>query len=206
MPTPRKTPAKKSVPRKQTPAKPPLTGIAAKRAQIKGEDGQVQHDPYAPTAWGSDESNGALVDLQVPSGQMILAQRPGPEGLMAAGMLDDLDMLGTILPKVMGGKSRAKNFNSAELLKSPEMLRQAMRLMDRVLCYVVVKPEITPEPDDPRKKERGKIYPSTVSLEDKTFIFNWAAGGTQNLAQFRQQYEESVAGVESVEDMEDSPV
>lgn len=201
MPTPRKTTAKKSTPRKATP-RTTSPGIAEKRRQIKGEDGP-QLDPYAPTVWGGEDAAGTLVDLQLPSGQMCLAQKPGPEGLMAAGLLDDFDTLATLMPRVGAQK---KNFNPEHLIKDPETIKKALRLMDRVLLYVVIKPELTPEPDDPRLRERGKIYPSSVALEDKTFIFNWAAGGTRNLAQFRQVTEESVAGMESVEDVEDETV
>jgi hypothetical protein len=208
MPTPRKTqkaPAKKTSPRtrraaEQAPARP--AGIAAKRAQTRGEDGPVI-DPYAPTSWGSEDSSGSLVDLDLPSGQRCLAQRPGPEGLMTAGLLDDLDMLSTVLPKVMGGRSSAKKFDAGELLRNPEMVKQAVALMNRVVVHVVVKPEITPEPADPQDKERGKIYPSSVSMDDKSFIFNWAVGGTRDLQRFRDELEGSVADVESGEGMED---
>lgn len=213
MPTPRKTTARKAAPKKATTPRAPrpstpgpnVSGIAAKRAQIKGEDG-THVDPYAPTVWGSEDSSGSLVDLTVPSGQTVLAQRAGPEGLMTAGLLDDLDVLATVLPKVMGGKTKVKDFDATQVLKNPAMMKQAVSLLDRVTCYVVVKPEITPEPEDPRLKERGKIYPSSISLEDKSFLFNWAVGGTRDLSRFREQYAESVAGVESVEDVEDETV
>lgn len=214
MPSPRKTTTAKAptkrAPRKATTAVPPrpsndgpnVSGIAAKRAQVRGEDGPGI-DPYAPFVWGSEDNSGALQDLDLPSGQRVLVQRPGPAGLMQAGMLDDLDMLSTILPKIMGGKGKAKkDVDPSIIMQNPAMLTQAMKLMDRVLIHVVIKPELTPEPDDPADKERGKIYPSTVSIQDKTFIFNWAVGGTRDLERFREQYEESVASVESVADVE----
>jgi hypothetical protein len=215
MPTPRKTttaakkaPAKKAAPsrsrtrRTETPQPAGPVGIAAKRAQVRGEDGP-QVDPYAATVWGADGSIGALEDLTLPSGQRCLAQRPGPEGLMAAGMLDDLDMLSTVLPQIAGKGKAAKKFNPAELMKNPAMFGQAMQLINRVTVHVVVKPELTPEPTDPRDKEVGKIYPSSVSLEDKMFLFNWAAGGTRDLATFRERLEASVADLDAGEDVED---
>lgn len=226
MPTPRKTatpaatpkkPGAKRTPRKATtppPARPSndgpsVTGIAAKRAQIRGEDGP-KVDPYAPTAWGSEDSSGTLVDLDLPSGQRVLAQRPGPAGLMAAGMLEDLDVLAGILPKVMGGKGPsskvgkpgpAQDFDASLVLKNPKMLGEAMKLMDRVLVHVVVKPELTPEPENASDKERGHIYPSSVAMEDKVFIFNWATGGTRDIARFRQQHEASMASLDPGSDV-----
>lgn len=205
MPTQRKTTAKKepSTPRRRTTTPAPARGatIAAKRAQTRGEDGPSP-DPYAPTVWASEESSGALVDLELPSGQLCLAQRPGPAGLMAAGLLEDLDMLSTVLPKTMGGKSQKKDFDSSHLMRNPEMVKQAMRLVDRVVVYVVQKPVITEEPADPADKERGKIYPSTIDLTDKMFIFNWAVGGTRDLQRFRGELQESMADVESGPDVE----
>lgn len=185
---------------------PKVSPIAAKRARARGSD-DPGLDPYAPTVWGAEDNSGSLVDLVLPSGQTILAQRPGPQGLMAAGMLDDLDTLSSILPKIMGGvtaKGQApKEFDASVIMKNPAMLSQAMKLMDRVLVHVVIKPELTPEPDSPTDRERGKIYPSSVGQEDKAFIFNWAVGGTQDLSRFRSEYEESVAGLEPGADVVD---
>lgn len=178
---------------------PKVSPIAAKRAKMRGGDNPAA-DPYAPTVWGSEDNSGSLQDLVLPSGQTILAQRPGPQGLMTAGMLDDLDTLSSILPKIMGGHTAkgqpAKEFDATIIMKNPAMLAEAMKLMDRVLVHVVIKPELTPEPASPTDREKGKIYPSSVGQEDKAFIFNWAVGGTQNLARFRTEYEESVAGLE----------
>jgi len=196
MPTPRKTTDKRKTVRSQ--------GIAAQRAQVLGED-RAGNDPYAPTVWGSAESLGTLQDLVLPSGQRCLAQRPGPEGLMAAGLLDDLDMLAGALPKASGaGKPSTPKFDPEVVMADPAMMRQAMALINRVTVFVVVKPEITIEPEDPRDKELGKIYPSSISLEDRMFLFNWVVGGTSNLEQFRQQLDESVASVESGEDVENA--
>lgn len=207
MPTPRKTPAPKTptkrAPRRATPDayvnatdERKLSGIAAKRAQLRGEDGP-QVDPYAPTVWGTQEASGSLVDLVLPSGQVCLAQRPGPEGLMAAGLLNDLDMIATVLPKVSGGKG--ETFDASQLMKNRVMMKQAMDLMNRVTVHVVIKPELHDEPDNPADREPGKIYPSSVSMEDKSFLFNWAVGGTRDLAKFRREFTESVASVDAGE-------
>lgn len=213
MPTPRKTtPVKKAAPRKRTPAverNDPTTAptsMAAKRAQMRGGDREAL-DPYAPTVWGSEESSGALVDLELPSGQLCLAQRPGPEGLMTAGLLDDLDMISTVLPKIMGGKGKsgkAATPNLSHMVKNSAALGEMIKLVDRVAVFVVVKPVITPEPEDPADRERGKIYPSSIDLNDKMFLFNWAVGGTRDLATFRGELAESVASMESGEDVEDT--
>lgn len=206
MPTPRKSNPTPNGPTKKAPAKRTRApkaenaGIATKRAQMRGED-TTTLDPYAPTVWGSENAQGALTDLVLPSGQMVLAQRPGPEGVMAAGLLDDLDVLSGILPS--NGQKPTRNFDAKAVAKDPKMLVQGMKLVDRIVVHVVIKPELTPEPADPQDREVGKIYPSSVGLEDKMFIFNWAVGGTRDLATFRQQFSESVADVAPGEDVVD---
>ena len=208
MPTSRKTtnptptgPVKKAAaPRKRrtTTAEPKAAqGIAAKRAQVLGED-RNEVDPYAPTAWGADDTRGRLIDLELPSGQLCLAQKPGPEDLMAAGLLDDFDTLATALPK-KGGRPTAAG---TQLMKNPAMMQKAMALMDRVVLHVVIKPELTPEPEKPADRVVGNIYPSSISLEDKTFIMQWALGGTRDLERFRGEREALMAGVDALTDDE----
>lgn len=196
-------PVKKAAPKRVRKAPTAATGIAAKRAQVRGEDAATL-DPYAPTAWGSENGQGALVDLVLPSGQMVLAQRPGAEGLMAAGLLDDLDVLAGILPT--NGRKPTRKLDPKALASDPKMLAQGMKLVDRITVHVVIKPELTSEPENPRDKELGKIYPSSVGIEDKMFIFNWAVGGTRDLATFRQQFAESVENVAAGSDVEDETV
>lgn len=196
---PRNGPAKKAAPKRvrKDPAEKAAEGIAAKRAATKGED---KLDPYAPTAWGADEGIGTLVDLELPSGQLVLAQRPGPEGLMAAGMLDDLDMLAGMLPA--NGKPAIKKLDLKQLSTNAKGLQQAMALLNRVTVHVVIKPELTPEPENPADKVRGNIYPSSVGMEDKVFLFNWACGGTRDLSRFREQFTQSVENVATGPDVE----
>lgn len=178
--------------------------IAEKRAETMGADGP-ELDPYAPSVWGSEGGVGTLTDITLPSGQRCLAQRPGPEGLMAAGLLDDLDLLSTVLPKAAGNRpGAAKKVDASHLLKNRQAFGEALKMINRITVHVVVKPELTDEPDDPKDKEIGKIYPSSVSMEDKLYLFNWAVGGTRDLQSFREQLKESVADLESGEDVEGS--
>jgi len=209
MPTPRKTNPTPNGPVKKAPAKrvrkaasdkAPTQGIAAKRAQVRGEDAATL-DPYAPTVWGADNAQGSLTDLELPSGQLVLAQRPGPEGLVAAGLLDDLDVLAGVMPRA-GQPAAKKKVDPRALVKDSKGLAEAMKLVDRVVVHVVVKPELTPEPDQLTERQIGKIYPSSVGMEDKMFIFNWAVGGTRDLATFRQQLETNVESLADGEDVD----
>lgn len=192
-----KAPAKKRAPRKATTTPPPVTGIAAKRAQMRGEDGTA-HDPYAPTVWGEQAAAGQLEDLELPSGQLCLVQRPSPESLMTAGLLDDLDMVAAALPQMNGGKGKGL---PPQAENNPTLLKQTITLVDRIAVHIVVKPEITPDPANPADKEIGKIYPSSIALEDRMFLLNYAVGGSRDIARFREELAERVASVDAGEDV-----
>lgn len=216
-PTTRKTTPAKKAPAKKAPAKRVAatrkakdtpepkkpTSIAEKRAKTMGADAP---DQYAPTTWGQTAAVGFLVDLDLPSGQRVLAQRPGPEGLLVAGLLDDMDMLGGMIPGTNKRSDRpvSKNAQLKAMTEDPVKLQKAMRMLDKILVHVVIKPQLTNEPDDPADKVPGNIYPSSVGLEDKMFIFNWCVGGTTDLARFRAELSEHVEAVASSEDVDDA--
>lgn len=45
------------------------------------------------------------------------------------------------------------------------------------------------------------LYTDDIDQEDKTFIFNFAVGGTRDLEQFREEYSDAVATVQPGEDV-----
>jgi hypothetical protein len=154
---------------------------------------------YAPTAWGS--STGAVAeDITCPSGQRCLARRPGAEGLLRAGVIHDLDFLSTVveekhIKRVQGGKPNVK---VEEILKDPEKVDKLVHMLDRVICYVVIKPELVMTPNDVTSRKSGIIYTDMVELDDKLFLMNYAVGGTRDLERFRRELDESVASVGAV--------
>jgi len=173
---------------------PPVTPQDRKRKASKGKG------KYAATTWGAGGS--VFEDLQVPSGQMCLARRPGVQGLIEAGVLRDIDTLSSIVDQkhIKRVEGRADpEVDVQSLIKDEASLLSILDVVDKVLCYVVVEPEILAVPAEMDDREDGVIYTDMVDIEDKMYIFNFAVGGTRSLETFRQQRDELMGSVDPVE-------
>lgn len=166
-------------------------------------------DKYAATVWGIETE-----DLECPSGQTCLVRRVDIMKMMADGTLHKTDMLTQLVDqqhvakKAKGGKNaaRAAEANTEKLLKEalrdPARMRELITTMDSVVMATVVKPELHEVPEDDGERVKGRVYIDTVDINDKTFIMQYAFGGTRAAARFLEELNESVdrlADVESVE-------
>lgn len=158
--------------------------------------------------------NEILFDLTVPSGALCQVKRPGPMGLIQAGILDRLDVLGSLVQtehvdRVSGQKSeedeKAKQKRMIqELMQDKEKLVAATDLIDKVICFVVTEPKINPLPEPGVERDPEKVYVDSVDFEDKEFIFQFVMGGTADLATFREERQKIVGDVESLKALQDS--
>lgn len=199
----------------------PSTSTTKKSAAKKAAP--APDDPYRPDQWGSSELGG-LMDLEVPSGQRCLVRRPGVEGLLAAGVLRDIDSLTAIVgeahldrvhperkakgkqpadrkPKKTPEKSQEESID--ELLKDPDKLVNVMHTIDRVICHCVVKPEVEMTPNDPTRRKDKTIYADMIDMVDKMFIFNFAVGGSGDLDSFREEFDGLVGSLAAQQDVAD---
>ena len=154
-------------------------------------------DRYAPSTWGAVS---AYEDLVVPSGQMCLVRKPGLEGLIKAGIVSNFDTLTRIVSDQAERLKTGKEPESDEsiirgVMDSPERLAEIIRVIDKIVIYVVVKPEIQAAPNDITNRKSGVIYSDMVDIDDKMFIMNYALGGVRDLSRFREQHESAMASV-----------
>jgi hypothetical protein len=183
-------------------------------ASKKGSRPTEKANKYAATSWAKDYT----CDLKVPSGQLCLVRRPGPAGLIAAGVLDSLDVLTGLVqtehvdrvePSPEGERrkeelAQVSNADLLEIAKNPERLAKAMELVDKVICYVVLQPPLLPVPEaDPETGEVPSRVPDSayidmVDIEDKFYIFNFVLGGTEDLVAFREKFSASVGSLEAL--------
>lgn len=199
-----------------------------------------------PAQYGSKWSTSgpqATEDVPLPSGEVVLARRPGVQGLIKAGVINDLDALTGLVDlnhnqrvnpskkaKGRGAKPQApgsiqmSNEEIKSLLSDTGKLDQILRVAGRVAAYIVVRPSLRlhwRESEDPRdgkvifldlteeERERDNsdfpedpvLYTDEVDMEDLMFLMNFAVGGTRDLAQFRTELDESVAGVVAIQDV-----
>lgn len=173
-------------------------------------------DPYAPNQWGSTEIGG-LTDLRTPSGQLCLVRRPGVEGLLSAGVLNDLDSFTALIqtehidrvdPRKRPSDRKAKATTEKEriavqqkeleeMMKDPSKLASLMHTVDRVVCHVVVKPDVRMTPNDATSRKKNVIYADMIDMVDKMFIFNFVVGGSRDIDRFLDESGLDVGGVGS---------
>lgn len=104
---------------------------------------------------GRGSSPTDLVDVELPSGNICQARRPGVQGLIGAGLLDSLDELTALVqtehidPKTPSGMAAAQRVTAKQaedatqaLLADKDKLETAFTLIDRITAYVVVQPPV----------------------------------------------------------------
>lgn len=163
-----------------------------------------------------------LHDLTLPSGATCQARRPGVQGFIAAGVLDSFDQLTSIVQVEHVDKNstrppsqRVTPADVAEgtkaLLADSEKMNAGFQLIDRLAAYVVTEPavwidyQLKNESDEDWAKRQAKaeadeaIAISDVDLEDRIFLVNWAVGGSNDLAAFRQGLADNMGSVAAIE-------
>lgn len=125
-------------------------------------------------------------------------------------------------------KAKTKTEEVADILKNPEQLEAVRRVCLKVVAYVVVRPTVrlhfteVPDPRDGKRiymdipqgerdlapsleyPEDPVVYTDAVDFEDAMFMLNYAVGGTSDLQSFRGQLGESMASLESLQDVSGS--
>lgn len=183
------------------------SGNPARRNAPEKPEPVDPQDKYAPTTWLS-QGLGVLEDLELPTGQLVLVRRPGVEGLMKAGVIKNLDSLTSIVAKhiqtVEGKNGPQQELNISDLMED-QKLDEIVHVIDKVLCYCVVKPQVVPTPNDVTLKVPGVVYTNMIDLLDKMFVFNYVVGGTRDLESFRGELNELLGDVEAGAGVSDSP-
>lgn len=151
-------------------------------------------DRYAAQTWGT---TGGTEDFTTPSGQLCLIRKIDVQGLMQAGLMNDLDAI----MSVVGNKHimKAKGVRTVDMekaLEKPEMMTRLMHLIDRTVTHIVVKPEVQMAPNDVTKRKQGVIYTDMISLEDKSAIFEYATSEIEDAATFRTDADGDVGAVD----------
>lgn len=155
-------------------------------------------EKYAPQQWGSV---GGLTDLTCPSGQVCQVRNPGPQGLIAAGVIHSLDALtGIVQNELIPSAEGAPKIDVEKLLKNSEAIASMMHTIDRVVVHCVVQPKVEMTPSDVTLRKEGVIYADMIDLEDRTFIMQFAMGGTRDLERFREESAKVMGSVDTVEE------
>lgn len=194
--------------RSGNPAKKAAAKKAARVTTLNDQDDAAMAAPvdakYAPTTWGG--GGNAPHDLTVPSGQVCLVRRPGLDALMAEGLLGDLDSLTQIVNSKHIERVNGKDsVNAASMLKDAKSVENVLHLVNKVVCATVIQPPVFMPPNDVTLRKQGVVYADSIDINDKMFIFQYVLGGTADLERFRQQSEDALGGVETLESVQQDP-
>jgi len=150
-------------------------------------------DPYAPTAWGQ---TGGLEDVVCPSGQRALVRRPGIQGLILAGALEEMDSLSAVVDQKHIKRVKGQEEIDVEsLVKDPKEIMRVINIADRIVLHCVVKPVLHSVPENDEDREPGVIYVDMVDLDDRLFLMNYAVGGTRDAERFRDERDATVGSL-----------
>ena len=168
---------------------------------------------YGGKSWGKE----FLVDLEVPSGELCQVRRPGVAGLIAAGLLDSMDTLTSLVQSEhvdrveKGNSSTLSKDEVSALLKDKDKLLGSLMLMDKVVAFVVNQPTVkipvveegedgnkTTRPIRDEERDPEVVYTDMIDMVDKVYIFQYVVGGVSDLEQFRKEFGELVDGMEAI--------
>lgn len=84
------------------------------------------------------------IDLTLPSGNVALVRRLQPEAFLISGLIPDV--LSDMVHKAIKTKKGLPPDAVEKLTEDPKKLTQALKMMDEVLCYVVMEPPVEMPP------------------------------------------------------------
>lgn len=156
-------------------------------------------------------------DVELPSGNVARIRRVGLPELMASGVVPDTltGIAQSHVDKAKGKKAKQVDESALmqDVMKDKKKLSDMMDLFDKATVLCVQEPKVLYYKDDSgevlddaeREQAAQKagfdhaedvLFSDEVDQMDKMFIFNFVAGGTRDLESFREQYGESLAGLE----------
>jgi hypothetical protein len=112
-------------------------------------------------------------------------------------------MIGQQAEKVKGKPVKSDDQLMREILNDPAKLDEMMHVVNKIVCYVVVKPAVEYPPNDPTLRKNDAIYADMIDLEDRMFIMNWALGGVRDLERFREEHEAALGSLGDQPEAED---
>lgn len=167
MATAKKTAPKKAAPTATTPVE--VTGISGWKSKAAG----------SPT--------------ELPSGNVAIIKNPGMQTFVAAGIIPN-----SLMPMVTAALKKHEAPSELDMdtvLQSPEMLRDMTMFMDEVVIRCFVEPRIYPTPPAGVEPQNDRVYIHELDEMDKTFVFQFAVGGTRDLERFRLESAEGLAAL-----------
>lgn len=149
--------------------------------------------------------------VTLPSGNTVKVQPISITDLLADKIIPDT-LTAMVMKQLDPGEgkkaTKVTDEEVRELVKNPAQLADMFDVFDRVAARVVIEPVFLyhrEEVDgkwvtiDDEDRDDEMVYTDEVDLEDKSFIFQYAVGGTKDLERFRVSTSVAVGELESGE-------
>lgn len=153
----------------------------------------VKSTPAVSISSVSDFKKASKDYLTLPSGNTIRVRRTSIQTLMAAGMIPNSLM--TIVQSAI--KKGKMDVDPIEFSSDPEKMKEMLALVDIVVIHCVKEPEVFAAPDDSEDRDEELLYIDEIADDDRSFIFQYATGGTNDVAQFRDEARERLDSIQS---------
>ena len=126
--------------------------------------------------------------LPLPSGLVVKAKRVELQTFLKQGQVPNplMEIVNEALTK--GETMDPQSMLSTEDSKVDlEMVNEMYEMVNKVTVASVVEPKIQEAPEEGEDRDDDLLYVDEVDDEDKMFIWQWALGGTSDIATFRRE-------------------
>lgn len=144
------------------------------------------------------------VDLTLPSGNVCLAKRPGMDTMMAHGKVPNtlMPVIQDAIKKAKGGKDvTTADLDLASLYDDPEKMASILDFQNAVVLATVIEPPLLPVPAAESERDEDLLYIDEIDVLDRSFLFQWAMGGSADLERFRSGLAEALADITTGEEV-----
>lgn len=139
------------------------------------------------------------VDLKLPSELWVKARRVDLAAFLRTGNIPNplMEVVNEALQK--GQKTDVNKMVGVEDgAVDLEMVNDMYNMVDKIVVASIVSPQVHEVPPEGEDRDDDLLYTDEVEDEDKMFVYQWATGGTSNVAQFRREAAATLAPLAEV--------
>lgn len=145
--------------------------------------------------------------LQLPSGLVVVARRVDVKDFLLNNHDVPNPLMETITQALDKGQkvdvNKMAGVDQGEI--DMKMVAEMYDMVDTVVRSVVLEPQIHPNPTSRSEEDENLVYNRDVDDEDKMFLFQWAIGGTADIATFRSELASGLAALGQGEAVPSTP-
>jgi hypothetical protein len=126
--------------------------------------------------------------LPLPSGLVVKARRVELAAFLRTGNIPN-----PLMEIVNEALEKGRNADVSKMIQDEEgtvdlkMVNEMYTMVDNIVVASIVEPQVHELPAEGEDRDDDLLYTDDVDDEDKMFIYQWATGGTDDVAQFRRE-------------------